>query len=147
MKTNDIAKQLLPGVLVGLVLGFGLTMLVGVNTENAIPNYIGGALCCFIPTLLNCVIVLKGTAKQLKRELSIGKALGRTIPYALIALVFGLFFVIVVVEKIGGANTKFISVIDTATYQALLGVVVSTLAAFIALKKYESDVKYTRRNK
>jgi len=147
VKTEDIAKQLLPGVLVGLVLGFGLTMLVGVDTENAIPNYIGGAMCCFIPTLLNCVVVLKGTAKHLNRELSIGKALGRVIPYALIALVFGLFFVMVVVEKIVGVDTRFISVIDTAVYEALLGVVVSTLAAFLALKKYESDVKYTRRNK
>lgn len=147
MKTEDIAKQLLPGVLVGLVLGFCLTLLVGVDTENVIPNYIGGAMCCFIPTLLNCIIVLKGTAKHLNRELPIGKAVGRTIPYALVALVFGLLFVSIVVEKMLGIDTRFISVIGTASYEAILGVVVSTLAAFLALKKYESDVKYTRRKK
>ena len=38
MKSKDITKQLLPGIVVGFVLGFLLTMVVGVNTENKIPH-------------------------------------------------------------------------------------------------------------
>ena len=147
MKGKDIVKQLLPGVIVGLILGFGLTMLVGVNTENPIPNYIGGAMCCFIPTLLNCVIVLKTTASHLKRELSVIDALKRTIPYALLAILIGLFVVVVVVENIMGIDTCSITKINTAIYEAILGVVVSTIFAFIALKSYEKQVKYTKRKK
>ena len=145
MKSKDIFKQLLPGVIVGLILGFGLTMLVGVNKTDPIPNYIGGGVCCLVPTLLNCVIVLKGTAKHLKRELSVGDAVKRTIPYALLALVFGLFVVVVVVEKILGVDSRTISVVNTAIYEAILGVVVSTVSAFVALKSYEKQVKYTKR--
>jgi len=147
MKSKDIFKQLLPGVIVGLILGFTLTMLVGVNEEDAIPNYIGGAMCCFIPVLLNCIIVLKGTAKHLKRQLSFGATLKYTIPYALIALVIGFAVVSLLVEKVLGIDTRQISVIITAIYQAILGVVISTLFAYIALKKYESKEKYTKRNK
>ena len=145
MKSNDIAKQLFPGVIVGLILGFTLTMIVGVNKENPIPNYIGGAMCCFIPTLLNCVIVLKGTAKCLDRKLSIGKAFSQTLPYAFIALLIGLFVVAIFLERIIGISTRDISKLVTAIYQAILGVVASTIAAFIALKRYEKNVKYTRR--
>lgn len=146
MKGKDIFKQLLPGVIVGLILGFCLTMLVGVNTENPMPNYIGGAMCCFIPTLLNCIIVLKGTAKQLDRKLSFGKALGRTMPYALVALVIGFVVVAVIVEQLMGINTCELSTLTTAIYEAILGVVVSTISAYFALKKYASDVKYTKRD-
>ena len=146
MKGKDIFKQLLPGVIVGLILGFCLTMLVGVNTENPMPNYIGGAMCCFVPTLLNCIIVLKGTAKQLDRKLPFGKALGRTMPYALVALVIGFIVVSVIVEQMMGINTCELSTITTAIYEAILGVVVSTISAYMALKKYESDVKYTKRD-
>ena len=46
MKKKDMFKQLVPGIVVGFILGFILTTLVGVNKENAIPNYIGGAMCC-----------------------------------------------------------------------------------------------------
>ncbi len=145
MKKEDIAKQLLPGVVVGLVLGFVLTMLIGVNVEDEIPNYISGGMCCFVPTLLNCIVVLEMTAKHLKRNLPIGQAIIRTIPYALVALLFGFIFVAGVVTEVFGLDTRMISVLVTAIYEAILGVVVSTVAAFFALKKYESDVKYTRR--
>lgn len=146
MKRKDIFKQLLPGVIVGLILGFLITMLVGVNKESPIPNYIGGAMCCLIPTLLNCIIVLKGTAKKLKRKLSFGKALVRTIPYALIAAIIGFVVVSIVVTRLMGINTCELSTLITAIYQAFLGVIVSTISAYIALKKYEKDVKYTKRN-
>lgn len=145
MKKEDIIKQLVPGVVVGLVLGFVLTLVVGVNTENPIPNYIGGAMCCFVPTLLNCMIVLKGTAGVLKRKLSLGQSFLKTIPYALIALVFGFAFVALIVEKIMGLNTCEINTLITAIYQAILGVVVSTISAYFALKRYEKSVKYKRR--
>ncbi|MBE6140651.1 MAG: hypothetical protein E7172_03855 [Firmicutes bacterium] len=140
MESKDIIKQLIPGVIVGLILGFGLTYLVGVNETDAIPNYIGGAMCCFIPTLLNCTIVLKGTAKHLNLDLPIKKAFLKSLPYAAIAILIGLFVVIILVEKVFMMDTREISVIATATYEALLGVVVSTIAAFIALKKLEKRV-------
>jgi len=145
MKKEEIIKQLVPGVIVGFVLGFVITLLVGVDTVNPIPNYIGGAVCCLVPTLLNTIIVLKGTAKVLKRKISFGKAVLRTVPLALLSAVMGFLVVTVGVEKIIGISTCEISVIVTAIYEAILGVVLSTLFAYIALKKYVSDVKYTKR--
>ena len=53
MKRKDIVEVLFPGVFIGLILGFSLTMLVGVNETDMVPNIIGGIMCCFIPTLLN----------------------------------------------------------------------------------------------
>lgn len=147
MKSKDITKQLVPGIVVGLFLGFGLPMLVGVNPENPIPNYIGGAMCCFVPTLLNTIIVLKGTSKVLKRDLPMGETIKRTIPYALIGLVIGFLTVKLLVETILGYNTCEITKLNTALYQSVLGVIVSTILAYFALKKYEKDVKYTKRNK
>ena len=81
MKTKDVVKQLVPGLVVGFILGFVLITVVGVDTKNEVPNIIGGVMSCAIPTLLNGLIVLKGTAKVLDRKLSIGKALIRNIPY------------------------------------------------------------------
>lgn len=147
MKGKDKLKQLVPGVVVGLILGFTLTFVVGVDKNNPIPNYIGGAMCCFIPTLLNCIIVLKGTAKHLDRKISFWDAFKRTLPYAIIALVIGFMVVAFVVEQIFGFSTCNIPVLVTALYEAVLGVVVSTISAYIALNDYEEDVKYTRRNK
>ena len=59
MKKNDIIKQLLPGIIVGFILGCILISLVGVNETDPIPNYIGGAMSCLVPTILNTIIVLK----------------------------------------------------------------------------------------
>ena len=147
IKNKDINKLLLPGVIVGLILGFCLTMLVGVNSSNPIPNYIGGAACCLIPTILNCLIVLNGTAKHLDRKLSLWDAFKRTVPYALFAIFIGLFVVITVIEQILGLNTCQIPVVTTAIYEAILGVLVSTVSAYLALKTYVKQVKYTRRAK
>ena len=80
MKSKDIIKQLAPGLIVGFILGFALITVVGVDTENEVPNIIGGVMSCAIPTLLNGLIVLKGTAKVLDRKLSIGKAFLINIP-------------------------------------------------------------------
>lgn len=144
MKNKDVIKLLLPGVIVGLILGFLLTMLVGVNTVNPIPNYIGGAMCCFVPTLLNCVIVLKNTSKNLKRNLSIGSAFIKSIPYAIVALILGFVIVFVVVENVLNINTCELSTLTTAIYQSILGVIISTISAYIASKNYISKVKYTK---
>ena len=145
MKKDDIIKQLVPGVIVGFILGFVITFLVGVNPDDQIPNFIGGFVCCALPTLLNGVIVLKGTSKVLKRDLSVGKALLRILPYVLAGGLFGLFIVAGVVAGLMGINTCEISVLVTAIYEAILGVVVSTVTAYMALKSYEKSVKYTRR--
>lgn len=146
MKDKDMIKLLMPGVIVGLVLGFLLTMLVGVNQENPIPNYIGGAMCCFVPTLLNCIIVLKQTASHLDRKLEIKKAIRMTLPYAVIALGIGFVTVAVIVTKIFGVNTCELSTLVTAIYQAILGVAISTIMAYLASKNYIEQVKYTRKN-
>lgn len=147
MKGKDIFKQLLPGVIAGIVLGMGLTRLVGVNTENAVPNYIGGAMCCLIPTFLNCLIVLKETAKQLDRKISMKDTFLRTLPWMLLAGVIGFLIVTLGIEKVMGVDTRTIPLITTMIYQTCLGIVSSTLFAYIALKKYVSDVKYTKRKK
>ena len=145
MKSKDIVKQLLPGVIVGFFLGIILVSLVGVNKENSIPNYIGGAMCCLVPTFLNCLIVLFGTAKTLKRKISFKDVLLRILPYIFLAGIIGLIVVMVVVEKIIGVDLRTISLMTTAIYESILGVIVSTLFAYLALKKYVKDVKYTKR--
>ena len=147
INNKDIKKLLLPGVIVGLILGFCLTMLVGVNQTDPIPNYIGGAACCLIPTILNCLIVLNGTAKLLDRKITLGDAFKRTVPFALFAIFVGLFTVIVLIEQVAGINTCNIPVVTTAIYEAILGVIVSTVSAYLALTTYVKQVKYTRRNK
>ncbi len=145
MKGKDIFKQLLPGVIAGLVLGMGLTYLVGVNRENAIPNYIGGAMCCLIPTFLNCLIVLKGTAKQLDRKISLKDTFLRTLPWMLLAGIIGFLIVAIGIEKVLHVDTRTIPLLTTMIYQTCLGIISSTIFAFIALKKYVADVKYTKR--
>lgn len=147
MKGKDIIKQLLPGVVVGFILGFVLTTVVGVDPENEIPNIIGGVMSCAIPTLLNGVIVLKGTAKALDRKLSIGKAFLRNLPYVLVAAILGFLFAFGVLINGLNIDLRTLETMENTLIFATLGVIVSTLLAFIALKSYEKSVKYTRRDK
>ena len=147
MKGKDIIKQLLPGVVVGFILGFVLTTVVGVDPENEIPNIIGGVMSCAIPTLLNGVIVLKGTAKVLDRKLSIGKAFLRNLPYVLVAAILGFIFAFGVLINGLNIDLRTLETMENTLIFATLGVIVSTLLAFIALKSYEKSVKYTRREK
>lgn len=147
MKGKDIIKQLLPGVVVGFILGFVLTTVVGVDPENEIPNIIGGVMSCAIPTLLNGVIVLKGTAKVLDRKLSIGKAFLRNLPYVLVAAILGFLFAFGVLINGLNIDLRTLEAMENTLIFATLGVIVSTLLAFIALKNYEKSVKYTRREK
>ena len=147
MKGKDIIKQLLPGVVVGFIPGFVLTTVVGVDPENEIPNIIGGVMSCAIPTLLNGVIVLKGTAKVLDRKLSIGKAFLRNLPYVLVAAILGFLFAFGVLINGLNIDLRTLETMENTLIFATLGVIVSTLLAFIALKSYEKSVKYTRREK
>ena len=147
MKSKDIIKQLLPGVVVGFILGVVLTTVVGVDTENEIPNIIGGIMSCAVPTLLNGTIVLKGTAKVLDRKLSVGKALLRNLPYVLIAAVLGFLFAFGVLMNGLNIDLRTLETMENTLIFATLGVIVSTFLAYIALKSYEKSVKYTRRNK
>lgn len=146
MKRKDIIEVLYPGVFIGLVLGFCLTMLVGVNETDPVPNFIGGVMCCFLPTLLNTTIVLKMTAKKLKRDLSVKDAVFKTIRYTIMAGCIG-FLAVAFITVVLGIDSREISTHHTALYQAPLGVVVSTFLAYIALKRYEKSVKYKRRKK
>lgn len=147
MKGKDIIKQLLPGVVVGFILGFVLTTVVGVDSENEIPNIIGGVMSCAIPTLLNGVIVLKGTAKVLDRKLSIGKAFLRNLPYVLVAAILGFLFAFGVLINGLNIDLRTLETMENTLIFATLGVIVSTLLAYVALKSYEKSVKYTRREK
>lgn len=145
MRSKDIFKQLFPGIIVGFILGFVINYAAGVNPDDVIPNIIGGVLACAVPTLLNGVIILKGSAKHLDRTLSIGGAFKRNIKYIFIAGIIGLIFMLVMMKS-GVELTQIPRMTNTIT-NALLGVVVSTLLGYFTIKEYASDVKYTRRNK
>ena len=147
MKKDNIISLLVPGIIAGAVLGFGLGMLAGVNGENPIPNYIGGVLCCLVPTLLNCLIVTKGAAKALKREISVGAVFKRILPYALCAGIIGLVLYVVVLESMLGMDSRMFSRVGNAIMQACFGIVTSTFFGYIAIKSYAKDVKYTKRTK
>ncbi len=147
MKSKDILKQLIPGLIVGFLLGFILITIVGVDEENEVPNIIGGVMSCAIPTLLNGLIVLKGTAKVLDRKLSIGKALVINIPYIIMAAILGLLFTYGVLMTALDIDLRTLSQMENTLIFATLGAIISTVLAYFALRHYEKSVKYTRRDK
>ncbi len=147
MKSKDILKQLIPGLIVGFLLGFILITIVGVDEENEVPNIIGGVMSCAIPTLLNGLIVLKGTAKVLDRKLSIGKALVINIPYIIMAAILGLLFTYGVLITALDIDLRTLSQMENTLIFATLGAILSTILAYFALRHYEKSVKYTRRDK
>lgn len=147
MKSKDILKQLIPGLIVGFLLGFILITIVGVDEENEVPNIIGGVMSCAIPTLLNGLIVLKGTAKVLDRKLSIGKALVINIPYIIMAAILGLLFTYGVLMTALDIDLRTLSQMENTLIFATLGAILSTILAYFALRHYEKLVKYTRRDK
>ncbi len=147
MKSKDILKQLIPGLIVGFLLGFILITIVGVDEENEVPNIIGGVMSCAIPTLLNGLIVLKGTAKVLDRKLSIGKALVINIPYIIMAAILGLLFTYGVLMTALDIDLRTLSQMENTLIFATLGAILSTILAYFALRHYEKSVKYTRRDK
>jgi len=144
MKRNDIIEVLYPGVFIGLVIGYCLAMIVGVNEVDPLPNLILGILSCFLTTLLNTTVVLKMTAKRLNRKLTVKTAIAKTFRYTIMAGCIG--FLAVAFITVGlNLDTREISTYHTALYQAPLAAVVSTLLAYIALKRYEKSVKYKKR--
>ena len=147
MKSKDIIKQLAPGLIVGFILGFALITVVGVDTENEVPNIIGGVMSCAVPTLLNGLIVLKGTAKELDRKLSIGKAFLINIPYIIIAGILGFLFAYGVLMTALDIDLRTLTQMENTLIFATLGAIISTFLAYFALRHYEKSVKYTRRNK
>lgn len=147
MKSKDIIKQLAPGLIVGFILGFALITVVGVDTENEVPNIIGGVMSCTIPTLLNGLIVLKGTAKVLDRKLSIGKAFLINIPYIIIAGILGFLFAYGVLMTALDIDLRTLTQMENTLIFATLGAIISTFLAYFALRHYEKSVKYTRRDK
>lgn len=147
MKNKDIIKQLAPGLIVGFILGFALITVVGVDTENEVPNIIGGVMSCAIPTLLNGLIVLKGTAKVLDRKLSIGKAFLINIPYIIIAGILGFLFAYGVLMTALDIDLRTLTQMENTLIFATLGAIISTFLAYFALRHYEKSVKYTRRDK
>ena len=147
MKREDIIKQLVPGVIMGVVLGGVLNYTAGVNETNAVANFIGGTLACLVPTLLNCTIVVKSTAKVLNRELSVAKAFTNSIPEIVCSAIVGFVTYAVILTAILGINTCEFTRVGITVFNSILGIVVSTVAAYSALKKYEKRVKYTKRTK
>lgn len=147
MKSKDILKQLIPGLVVGFILGFILITIVGVDKENEVPNIIGGVMSCAIPTLLNGLIVLKGTAKVLDRKLSIGKAFVINIPYIIIAGILGFLFAYGFLMTALDIDLRTLTQMENTIMFATLGAIISTFLAYFALRHYEKSVKYTRRDK
>lgn len=147
MKSKDILKQLIPGLVVGFILGFILITIVGVDKENEVPNIIGGVMSCAIPTLLNGLIVLKGTAKVLDRKLSIGKAFVINIPYIIIAGILGFLFAYGFLMSALDIDLRTLTQMENTIMFATLGAIISTFLAYFALRHYEKSVKYTRRDK
>lgn len=145
MKTKDIIKQLLPGLIVGFFLGCILIYTVGVDKENLIPNIFGAIMSCAVPTLLNGIIVLKGTSKVLDRKLSIGKAFMFNLPYIIIGGIIGFLFVRVYIMMILGLDPCTFSRVANTLLYAIFGAIISTILAYFTLKRYEKKVKYTRR--
>ena len=132
MKSKDILKQLIPGLIVGFLLGFILITIVGVDEENEVPNIIGGVMSCAIPTLLNGLIVLKGTVN---------------IPYIIMAAILGLLFTYGVLMTALDIDLRTLSQMENTLIFATLGAILSTILAYFALRHYEKSVKYTRRDK
>jgi len=147
MKSKDILKHLIPGLVVGFILGFILITIVGVDKENEVPNIIGGVMSCAIPTLLNGLIVLKGTAKVLDRKLSIGKAFVINIPYIIIAGILGFLFAYGFLMTALDIDLRTLTQMENTIMFATLGAIISTFLAYFALRHYEKSVKYTRRDK
>lgn len=147
MKNKDVIKQLVPGLVIGFFLGFGLIFLVGVDEENLVPNIFGGIMSCAVPTLLNGIIVLKGTAKVLDRKISLGQTFLRNLPYVLIAGVLGFLFAYGYLTVLLDIDIRTFTRIGNAALFAIFGALISTLLAYFTIKNYEKAVKYTRRNK
>ena len=145
MKGKDIFKQLVPGIFVGFILGFVINFIAGVDTVNPVPNMIGIVLSCTIPVALNGVIILMGTAKVLKRKLSIKEAFERNSVYIVLGTFIGFFYVVSMLNC--GVDLTQVNPITNTVNNALLGMVVSTLIGYFTIKEYAADVKYTRREK
>ena len=108
----------------------------------------GSAMQFFYQLILGVVlalIVLKTGSKAVNRNLSVGSAFLRAIPFAIGAGILGFLIVFGLIENVIQISTCDISLGVTIAYQATLGVLVSTLLALVALNKYLSDVKYTKR--
>ena len=100
-----------------------------------------------VPSILNCTIVLKGTSKILKRDLSVVKAFVQSLPESICGGIFGFITYAIILTAILNINTCEFTRVGITIFNSILGIIVSTIAAYIALKKYEKKVKYTRRTK
>ena len=147
MKKEDVKKQLIPGVIMGIVLGSVIGYLVGVDTVDVMKNHIGGLMACLIPCLLNCVIVVKGTAKVLKQKLSVPRAFVVALPEIILGAAIGIVFHIVILTMMFRLDTCTFTRIEMTLVNMVLGVVVSTFMGYLALRSYESKVKTTKRKK
>ncbi len=147
MKREDVIKQLFPGIVVGIILGCIIGYLVGVDEVDVMKNNIGGLMACFIPCLLNCTIVLKGTSKVLKRDLSIGKAFVFALPEIALGALIGFAFHAGLLGMVLKLNTCLFSRVNMTLLNMALGVLVSTIMGYCVLKRYEKKVKWTKRTK
>lgn len=147
MKLKEIIKQLIPGCFVGIILGFGLAYLVGVNATDPIPNYIGSMMCCALPTFLNSLVILKGTSKVLDRHISMKDSFVRTLPFVLLAAIIGVTVVAGIMDGIFQLEVKTFDRVSFACICSLMGIIVQSILGYSVITKYAKDVKYTKRNK
>ena len=145
MKSRDIFKQLVPGIIASVFLAFIINCIIGVDTVNPGVNMLVIVLSCTLPVTLSGTIVLSGTAKSLGRTLTIGEALKRNIVFIAIGTVIGAFYMVGMVNC--GVDLTQVNEITNTISNSLLGVVVATMLGYFAIKEYATDVKYTRKTK
>lgn len=145
MRSRDIFKQLVPGIIASLVLALVINILVGVDTVNPGVNMLVIVLSCTIPVTFSGLIVLTGAAKSLDRTLSISEAFKRNLVFIALGTVIGSFYMVGMVNS--GVDLTQVNELTHTITNSLLGIVVSTLLGYFSIKEYAEDVKYTRKNK
>ena len=134
MRLNFV-KILLPGFAVSLVLGFGLSMPVGVNAEDPIPNYIGVGVGSFVPILLNSIVSLVVASKEQGQKPTIGKAMPVILACAVLGVAIGVGLTILVVEGLIGIKTTELTQLNFAAYQAVIRAILATKAGYLVVRK------------
>ena len=147
MKRKNYFNQMVWGLMIGVIIGAGISYYFGVDAENTLKNHLSGMIVCLVLCLLNCTFAVYNSAKVLKRKASIIEALIHSIPEIIFGAAFGMFFHAVILASFMHVNTYEFSRICMTILNTALGVIVSLIMGFFAAKSYEKTVKYTKRDK
>lgn len=133
MTNKQIAGQLLPGVVAGMLLGLGVNYAVGVNAE-VMPNIISGAMAAIAPTILNSLVVLKTSRKLIDQRPSKGKVAGLVACLAVLAGLIG-FAVAALMQFVLNIDLTALARMNFAVLYAVVGVTIQTAMGVVLLKK------------